>query len=1000
MTIVVIAAVAMWRLATDPVRRLVTVVGERRVIEARLSGGYSWAALPRKAIRLPRPNASPRVRAANLTLASVPLAPVAENDRATAMLTLLGGDFGASVSRFEQLCAEHHDDARSWSDLAAARYEAGVATSDAALIAGALAAADTALELDEALPEALFNRALAIEHLGVREEARKAWTRFLAVDGASEWSAEARQRMRRSSPIPFFMVDLRANYDRLAADPEFAHQMARERPEETRLYSETVILHDWAMAAAAGDDIAAQRHLTVAREFGRELARNRGDHMVQEAVRAIENADRARRQHLIRGHQLFREGQNESKRDRSAIAKGIFERAALELAQGGSPVHWIAEFYLADMVNSLGNGAGARARELELFAQAPSGFRAYRAHLLWCIGNGYQSDGEFGKALESLERSVATFDDLGEADYAAAVRELTAEVHDRNGNPEEAWKQRLMSLRGVGRLIQPRLATALANAGRGAMMRKEWPVALSLLRLAEDMAVTVDRPTIEAQVHLLQARAFAELHDLEAAHAAISLARAAATKIDDAAAQQEALVDIDRSEAMVASSPQVAVALLTRAIRFHATRGRRVVLPELYLARGRAYRHVAQVTLAVSDFETGIAEVEKHRDSLPEGELRWGTFDTAAELFEEAVSAAIGRGDVSTAFAYAERSRARELLERLRASRPAAEPASFAAGATVIEYFPLPDRLLIFTVTGGVVDVAEERVERTVLEGEAEAFRRALADGATQHRQLGAALYGRLIAPIARHVRPDETLVFVGGHRFPTVAFAALPEGDGYLIQRHEVVVAPSARVYAELASRRTAAVAPATALVIANPASGEVVLNGAERESRLVARQYVASQRLVRGDASSDAYRRFAPAATVIHMATHGVQTAHGEGALLLSDGLLDSRTIASIALPRTRAVVLAACDTAQGLTHAEGTISAARGFLAAGVPAVVATLWKIDDEGAARFFSRLHRDLARGTPAASAVRAAQIESIERGESPALWAAIQCIGTDGGSRS
>lgn len=998
--VAIIVAAVMWRLGSDPVRKLVTLVGHRRVIEARLSGGFDWAPLPRKAILSPRserPGPQSRVRGER-TLASVAPGRSVSDDRADAMAALLFGDNRRAVSRFEQLAAENPRDPHIWSDLAAARYEAGIVADDALLIAAGLASADAALQLDSALPEALFNRAVAIEHLGVREEARKAWMRFLAVDGTSEWAAEAHERIRRIPPIPFFMVDLRMHYDRLAADPEFAHKMARERPEETRLYSETVILNDWAIAAAAGDEKAAQRHLRVAREFGRELARNRGEYMVQEAVRAIEQADDARRQHLIRGHQLFREGQNESKVDRPMIAQDIFERAVRELSQGGSPVRRLAEFFHAEMFNSLGNVAEARRRELRLLAEAPPEFPAHRAQLLWYIGNGYQSEGDFGKALDALGQSVAIFDDLGEADYAAAVHELMAEVHDRNGNPEEAWRQRLISLRGVGRLTQPRLAEALENAGRGAMMRKEWPVALSFLHLAADMAVIVDRPTIESEVYLLQARASAETGDLDASRASIAKARAATVKIDDAAAQREALIDIDRSEAMLAS-PAVAVALLTRAIDFHATRGRRVVLPELFLARGRAYRDGGQAALAAADFETGIAQVEKHRESLPLGELRWGTFDTAAELFEEAVGSAIKRGDIAAAFAYAERSRARALLETLGANTADAVPASFDEGTAVIEYFSLPDRLVIFAVSRGGIRVAEERIERTALEREAEAFRRALADGSGQHRQIGASLYRRLVAPVERQAGTSGTLVFVPGSHFPAVAFAALPSGNGYLIQRHEIVVSPSVAVYTQLASRKRSATARRTALVVANPTTNdEEALTGAEVEANGVARLYAHSRLLLRADATVDAYRRFAPAADVIHMGTHGVEkTSRGGGALVLSDGMLDSKTIASVALPHTRAVVLAACDSARGLARAEGTISAARGFLAAGVPAVVATLWKIDDGRAAQFFPRLHRDLARGVAAATAVRAAQTESIERGESPALWAAVQCIGTDGG---
>src|SRR5207253_5173454 len=124
----------------------------------------------------------------------------------------------------------------------------------------------------------------------------------------------------------------------------------------------------------------------------------------------------------------------------------------------------------------------------------------------------------------------------------------------------------------------------------------------------------------------------------------------------------------------------------------------------------------------------------------------------AAELFEEAVASAIRRGDPSAAFAYAERSRARTLLETLGGTTADAMPASFHEDATVIEYFSLSDRLVTFVVSRGSVHVAEERIDRTTLETEAAAFRYALKDGSPQHRQIGASLYQRLIAPIDREV--------------------------------------------------------------------------------------------------------------------------------------------------------------------------------------------------------------------------------------------------------
>ena len=58
----------------------------------------------------------------------------------------------------------------------------------------------TALELLDALAgpvsrEALFNRGLALEGVGQRDETATAWERYLAVDPGTGWADEARGRL-------------------------------------------------------------------------------------------------------------------------------------------------------------------------------------------------------------------------------------------------------------------------------------------------------------------------------------------------------------------------------------------------------------------------------------------------------------------------------------------------------------------------------------------------------------------------------------------------------------------------------------------------------------------------------------------------------------------------------------------------------------------------------------------------------------------------------------
>ena len=60
----------------------------------------------------------------------------------------------------------------------------------------ALVAADQALTLQPAQAEALFNRALALEALGIRFAAADSWRRYLEVDPSSSWAVEARERQR------------------------------------------------------------------------------------------------------------------------------------------------------------------------------------------------------------------------------------------------------------------------------------------------------------------------------------------------------------------------------------------------------------------------------------------------------------------------------------------------------------------------------------------------------------------------------------------------------------------------------------------------------------------------------------------------------------------------------------------------------------------------------------------------------------------------------------
>jgi CHAT domain-containing protein len=73
------------------------------------------------------------------------------------------------------------------------------------------------------------------------------------------------------------------------------------------------------------------------------------------------------------------------------------------------------------------------------------------------------------------------------------------------------------------------------------------------------------------------------------------------------------------------------------------------------------------------------------------------------------------------------------------------------------------------------------------------------------------------------------------------------------------------------------------------------------------------------------------------------------------------------------------------------------ARALFAAGVPAVIASLWAVDDEQTAEFFSAFHQQIARGEDPTTLLRQADLRWLRRDANPwrgiSTWAAFQLFG-------
>jgi CHAT domain-containing protein len=112
--------------------------------------------------------------------------------------------------------------------------------------------------------------------------------------------------------------------------------------------------------------------------------------------------------------------------------------------------------------------------------------------------------------------------------------------------------------------------------------------------------------------------------------------------------------------------------------------------------------------------------------------------------------------------------------------------------------------------------------------------------------------------------------------------------------------------------------------------------------------------------------------------------------------ESLLSAHDIAALRLRNLRLAVLSACDTANGDEGTPADLnSVARTLVAAGVPNVVASRWRVDSATTRQLMRAFYASLVSGKSPAAALRAAgdTVRSMPRYRHPYYWASFAVFG-------
>lgn len=1014
----------------SPREELAAAVGPSRFVEGRLTGGFAFA--PYLATGSPPSFSDPAVRRAVQRIADAvdrQGAPQALAD--LGVLRLFEGRVDEAVALLETASAREPGAPRHRSDLAAAYLARGQEVGRPGDLVRALAAADRAAQDDPSLPEARFNRALALEKLFLITDAGQSWQEIVRKESGSGWSREAGTRLLRLERTPaaeIWTAD-RERLDRAAlqGDRETVAALVNRFRQPARRYAEEDLLTSWAESTAAGRMAEAERSLRIARAIGAALVEVHGDAMVRDGVAVIDAARSAEPgsclRCLVRGHLLLGDGARKVRERQLGPVVQILTEAEEQLRRAGSPFVLWTRFNLALRDYFLPDYARTREALQRLRRGLPAGrYPILSGRISYVLGSADVLTGRAGEALPLVREAEQVFTRAGEIDNLVMTHELLALAFDDLGESEEALRRLLLALRKRNRVQSPgRVFAVLDLMAMICLRRGETEVARYFQDELLSHSLNQGNPSFVSFAHQRKASTLSLAGRRAEALRHLNAADREARAIPDVGIRQRQQAELLmlRGELQTAGEPAAAVRSLSRAIAFFEQAELGYYLSNALFVRARAELALGDEESADQDFRRGLRAIERARDSAPPGSLRMTLYDQATTLFDEILLFQARRGEGDRAFEISERVRARQLLDR---SAPAGAilgvreiQRRLPEGTVLLKYALLPDRLLVWALDRERVELRQVLLDAGDLTARVEQVL-----GQLRRREAGPALgsglrelHRTLLSPVVGAVRGARALVVVPDKILHLLPFAALADpGTGrYLIQDHLLSVAPSANVHVRCLERARAwdGEVPVSALVVAADRFDREKfprlspLPGAAEEARLVAAAYPRSRLLAGGEATRERFLDLASQEPqVIHFAGHAVVNAdHPDLSMLVLAGsgekdgsaAVYSYEVDGLELGATRLVILSACRTAAGRVSAsEGATSLARSFLAAGVPAVLASLWDVDDKATFRLLTKLHRHLRAGDDPAAALRRVQLSELGKAP-PAEWAAFQLIG-------
>ncbi len=183
------------------------------------------------------------------------------------------------------------------------------------------------------------------------------------------------------------------------------------------------------------------------------------------------------------------------------------------------------------------------------------------------------------------------------------------------------------------------------------------------------------------------------------------------------------------------------------------------------------------------------------------------------------------------------------------------------------------------------------------------------------------------------------------------------------------------------------------------------IPIPGVRDEVKMISR-LIKSDLYMDKEATEYNFKKLAGNYDILHLAMHTIvdnenpmysKLAFTQNVDSFEDGFLNTYEIYNMKY-NARLAVLSSCKTGYGkIQKGEGVMSLARGFMYAGCPSIVMTLWEVSDKSGARLMKDFYKSLKKGKTKTSSLRDAKLEFLRKADQlkahPFFWSTYVAIG-------